>query len=343
MHKRTQRESNPFPYTDSNKRYYTYDYYMKQKFGGKCVRIPLDAGFSCPNIDGRCGTGGCIYCSPRGSGDFAQLSSLSISEQFAKTRAILSNKWDTTRCIAYFQAHTNTYAPVPLLRQKYEEALAQPGVVGMSIATRADCLPEDVLALLSDISERTALTVELGLQSSDDRTAERIHRGHRYAAFCDGYTALRTHCPRVRICVHLIFGLPGEGREEMLRSVRDVALLMPDEVKLHLLHVLRGTALAGIYEAGGYIPMERQDYIDTVTDALTLLPPTTVIDRLTGDGMADALLAPEWSRKKVTVINDIDKQLYRKNQWQGIYYQNPLYDLSNLFKHESGGSTHETI
>ncbi len=320
MKRQAQRETNPFPYSDSNKRYYTYDYYMKQTFGGKCVRIPLDGGFTCPNIDGRCGRGGCIYCSPRGSGDFAADASLSIAEQFAKTRETLSHKWNTDRCIAYFQAHTNTYAPVAVLREKYREALFLPGVVGMSIATRADCLPPDVLALLRELSEQTALTVELGLQSSNDQTAVRIGRGHDYATFLRGYTNLRETCPRVRICVHLIFGLPGEGREEMDQSVRDLALLAPDEVKLHLLHVLQNTALAQMYTSGAYSPMTREDYIDTVVSALTHLPPETVIDRLTGDGMEATLLAPLWSKKKITVINDIDKQLYSQNLWQGKYY-----------------------
>ena len=318
----TQAQSNPFPHSDSNKRYYTYDYYLRETFGGKCAKLPLDAGLTCPNVDGRCGRGGCIYCSDRGSGDFAPRPTLSIQEQIRVQKEILSKKWDTSRCIAYFQAHTNTYAPADVLRRLYGEALREEGIVGLNIATRADCLPEEVLALLGELAEQTVLTVELGLQSSNDETARRINRGHTFATFCEGFSALRKAGKgKLRIGVHLILGLPGEGREEMLRTVRDVAALHPDEVKLHLLHVLRGTPLATLWERGEYHPMEREDYIRTVADALELLPPDTVIGRLTGDGMAEELLAPLWSRKKTTVINDIDKLLYQRSSHQGRLYE----------------------
>ena len=315
--KTTQRELNPYKNSDSNKRYYTYEYYLRQTFGGKCAKIPLDGGFTCPNIDGRCGRGGCIYCSDRGSGDFAASAALSISEQFEETKRKLGSKWSTERCIAYFQAHTNTYAPLPILREKYEEALSKEGVVGLNIATRADCLEDDTVEYLATLAERTVLTVELGLQSSNDKTAAIINRGHSFREFCRGYEKLKTASEKINICVHIIFGLPGESREDMLRTVRDVARLKPHQVKIHLLHVIRGTALAKMYERGEYTPMEREDYIETVCDALELLPPETVIGRLTGDGMAETLLAPLWSMKKVTVINDIDKTLYARDSYQG--------------------------
>ena len=320
MKKDNQAKTNPYPHSDTNKRYYTYDYYLKQTFGGKCAKIPLDAGMTCPNIDGRCGKGGCIYCSGRGSGDFAAAPTLSIEEQYRLVREQLSHKWSVERCIPYFQAHTNTYAPLSQLRPLFEVALALPGAVGLNIATRADCLPPDVVDYLSDLSERTVLTVELGLQSAHDRTAEIINRGHTWAQFCQGYEALRAAGERIQICVHLIFGLPGETREDMLETVRLVAALRPHQVKIHLLHVLEGTALARMYKAGQYIPMERADYVETVVQALALLPPDTVIGRLTGDGMGKALLAPEWSRRKVSVINDIDKELFAKGLYQGIYF-----------------------
>ena len=318
--KQTQAANNPFPYSDTNKRYYTYDYYLKKTFGGKCAKIPIDAGFTCPNIDGRCGVGGCIYCSARGSGDFAE-SGLSISEQYRVTREKLSSKWSTVRCIPYFQAHTNTYAPTARLRSLYEEALALPDVVGLNIATRADCLEEDAVAYLAEIAERTVLTVELGLQSTDDETARRINRGHTFAEFLAGYQRLRAASDKIGICVHLIFGLPEEDEETMLRSVGEVAKLQPDQIKLHLLHVLRSSRLGAMYERGEYCPMERERYIDIVTRALTLLPQETVIARLTGDGMAEDLLAPDWSRKKVSVINDIDKRMYELDLWQGKFFE----------------------
>ena len=315
--KKTQASLNPFPNSETNKRYYTYDYYLKKTFGGKCAKIPLDAGFTCPNIDGRCGVGGCIYCSSRGSGDFAADAALSLREQYELTRKTLAGKWRTDRCIPYFQAHTNTYAPTAVLREKFEEALALPGVVGMNIATRADCLEEETVAYLAELAERTVLTVELGLQSVHDKTATLINRGHTFAEFLEGYGRLRRASDKIGICVHLIFGLPEESDEEMLDSVRRVAALAPDQVKLHLLHVLRSSRLGRIYEAGGYRPLERERYISLVVRALELLPPDTVIARLTGDGMGEDLLAPEWSRKKVSVINDIDKKLFEENTYQG--------------------------
>ncbi len=201
---------NPFPYSDTNKRYHTYDYWLKATFGGKCVKIPLDGGFSCPNMDGRCGVGGCIYCSGRGSGDFAESPTLPLREQYDRQREFLSKKWPVERCIPYFQARTNTYAPVERLRAVFEEVLTYPGVVGLNIATRADCLPEEVVSLLRELSERTVLTVELGLQTAHDATAARINRGHTYGDFIDGYNRLRAGAPKALTCIHLIFGLPGE-------------------------------------------------------------------------------------------------------------------------------------
>ncbi len=312
-----QSQTNPYPNSDSNKRYYTYDFYLKRTFGGKCAKIPLDAGFTCPNMDGRCGVGGCIYCSSRGSGDFAESATLPISEQYARARERLSSKWSVERCIPYFQARTNTYASVREIRERFEAALACEGVVGLNVATRADCLPQDVLAYLADISERTTLCVELGLQTVHDTTAERINRGHTFEDFLVGYRNLRSAAPKAQICVHLILGLPNETDEMMLESVRRVGELKPDMVKLHLLHVLRGTRLAEMYESGEYVPLERERYVRLVAESIALLPENTVIARLTGDGMADDLLAPDWSRKKTTVINDIDKYLYSHNMWQG--------------------------
>ena len=317
MKKVTQRSENPYKNTDSNKRYYTYDYYLRRRFGKKVAKIPLDIGLSCPNIDGRCGVGGCIYCSGRGSGDFAESPTLSVSEQYARTREKLSSKWSTASCIAYFQAHTNTYAPLEFLKKNFEEALSLEGVVGLNIATRADCLESDVCEYLAELAERTVLTVELGLQSSSDATAERINRGHTYGQFLDGYRRLRESSGKIEICVHIIFGLPGESREDMLRTVRDVAALQPDQVKIHLLHVLRGTVMGDIYERGEYTPLAKEEYVSLVADAIELLPTDTVVARLTGDGMADDLLAPDWSRKKVSVINDIDKLLYERGTYQG--------------------------
>ena len=315
--KKTQVQTNPYKNSDTNKRYYTYDYYLKQTFGGKCMKIPLDAGFTCPNIDGRCSTGGCIYCSDRGSGDFAPQSVIPVEEQFEIVKDQLSSKWKTDKYIPYFQAHTNTYAPLEVLREKYEAVVGLEGVVALNIATRADCLPNDVVEYLGELAERVPLTVELGLQTSNDATAEFINRGHTFADFKDGFKRLRAMSEKIGICVHIIFGLPGEDREAMLTTVREVAKLHPEQVKIHLLHVISGTKMAEIYERGEYTPLEKEEYVELVADALELLPPDVVVARVTGDGMADSLLAPEWSRKKVSVINDIDKLLYERGSWQG--------------------------
>ena len=316
-----QSDINPYELSDTNKRYQTYDYYLKKTFGGKCMKLPVDAGFTCPNIDGKCSVGGCIYCSSRGSGDFAQEASISVTEQLQITKDQLSSKWKTNSCIPYFQAHTNTYAPLSVLKEKYEEALAFEGAVGLNIATRADCLPDDVVGYLAEIAERTTLTVELGLQTVHDSTAFVINRGHTFEEFVEGYNKLRAASKKINICVHLIFGLPGEDMAMMEESVRTLAKMRPDQVKLHLLHVIEGTALADMYLAGKYTPMEREDYIAMICRALTLMPKETVIGRITGDGMQSQLLAPDWSRKKTAVINDIDKKMFENNLYQGKNFE----------------------
>lgn len=313
----TQRESNPYKNTDSNKRYFTYDYYLRRTFGGKCVKIPLDIGCTCPNIDGTRGSGGCIYCSSRGSGDFAPESTLTVTEQYQKGIEMMSKKWDVTRTIPYFQAHTNTYAPTDFLREKYYEALSLPNVVGMNIATRADCLSAETLALLAEIAEKTVLTVELGLQSTSDKTASLINRCHTYEDFVNGYTALRKASDRINVCVHIINGLPGETFADMEKTAKDIACLSPEQVKIHLMHVIRGTVLCDMYSRGDYTPLTEEEYIRIVARQLTLLPPDTVIGRITGDGVASDLVSPLWSLKKTQVINDIDKYMYSEDLWQG--------------------------
>ncbi len=321
----TQRESNPFAFSDTNKRYHTYDYYLRHTFGEKCVKIPLDGGFTCPNRDGRCGTGGCIFCSAEGSGEFNAPASLPIAEQYRIRREQLKQKWPSFKCIPYFQAHTNTYAPLSRLKELFEEALSLPDAVGISIATRADCLPEEVILYLAELSERTAVTVELGLQTMHDQTAARIRRGYPFSVFEKSYAALRRLAPRVRIGVHLILGLIGENDEMMVETVQKVAELCPDEVKFHLLYVIEGTEMAEIYRNNGYFPMEREAYVDLVVRAIELLPPTVVVGRLTGDGDRKKLLAPLWSTDKRRILNEIDKKFYANNSFQGKRFCDSSY------------------
>ena len=315
----SQAENNPFVFSDTNKRYHTYDYYLKHRFGGKCAKIPLDCGFTCPNIDGKCGTGGCIYCL---GGSGARLSSglLPLAEQYRQGREKISSKWDTKKCIPYLQAYSNTYTSPDVLGKILNEVSDFEGAVMVDIATRADCLDSGIIEVLQRVSEKIPVTVELGLQSANDKTAAIINRGHDFEAFVRGFEALRRGAPKVKIGVHIINGLPLESREDMKNTAKRVANLHPDLIKIHLLHVLDGTVLGEMYKRGEYSPMEREEYISTVCDQIELLPPDIVIERVTGDGIACELLAPEWSKKKVTVINDIDKELYRRNTYQGKLY-----------------------
>lgn len=304
-----------FPYSDIGKRYHTYDYYLKHTYGSKCAKIPLDGGFSCPNRER--GVGGCIYCSSRGSGDFCSVLP-SLTEQFRAEYERLSEKWGKRLpAIPYFQAYSGTYAPAEVLREKYEEVLRikEVPMVSMSIATRPDCLPGDVLGYLEELNKRIPLTVELGLQSMHDATLLRIRRGHDLACFDDAFRNLRA--AGIAVCVHIINGLPGEDEGMMLDTARHLADLRPEFLKIHMLHILSGTALAEEYGAGGMELISREDYIRVVCEQIALLPPEVVICRVTGDGAQDALIAPEWTKNKRAVLNGIDRYLAEHDLYQG--------------------------
>lgn len=305
---------NKFRFSNDNKRYHTWNYHLQEKFGCKVFKVALNGGFTCPNIDGTKGVGGCVYCLG-GSGDFAGDPSHNILVQFEEIKERMHKKWHSAKYIPYFQAHTNTYASAQVLRERFEGVLAQDNVVGISIATRADCLEEDVLQYLSELNERTYLIVELGLQTIFDETGDRINRCHTYAEFLKGYNKLK-ECG-INICVHLIDGLPGESREMMLESARTVALLRPHCVKLHLLHVLEGTRLANMYRNGEFELMTREEYVETIVNQLEVFPPETIIQRLTGDGGRDSLIGPLWSLKKFVVLNEIDKLMLKRDTYQG--------------------------
>lgn len=304
-----------FIYSDDNKRYHTWNYHLRHKFGCKVMKIALNAGFTCPNIDGRKGHGGCTYCSDLGSGDFAGNPEDTILQQFEEIKDRMHNKWKEGKYMPYFQAHTNTYAPVEVLKKRFEPVLRQQDIVGISIATRADCLPCDVLDYLLELNERTYLIVELGLQSIYDKTGEIINRCHTFDEFLEGYNKLRER--NINVCVHLIDGLPGETPEMMIESARRVGELKPHCVKLHLLHILKGTVMANQYEHGEFRLLERDEYVDIIVRQLEVLPPETVIQRLTGDGGRDSLIGPLWSLKKFEVLNAIDKEMEKRDTWQG--------------------------
>jgi len=303
-----------FIYSDSNKRYHTYNYFLKQKFGTKVAKLSLDAGFSCPNIDGTKGYGGCTYCSGRGSGDFAGDPSKSLQSQMEQQKAIMSKKWPNCKFIAYFQAHTNTNAPLEKLKTCFESVLTR-DVVGISIATRADCVDEEKADYLAELSQHTFVEVELGLQSVFDVTGERINRCHSYEEFLHGFQLLKER--NIPVCVHLINGLPGENREMMLESAYRVGQLHPHSVKLHLLHVIEGTVLAQQWRNGEFPLLEREEYVSILCDQLELLPEDIVIQRITGDGDKSTLLGPLWSMDKKKVMNAIDMEMARRNSYQG--------------------------
>ena len=314
----SQVETNPFKYSDTNKRYHTYNYYLKQKFGVKCAKIPLDCGFTCPNIDGTVGHGGCIYCS--GGSTWGQSRALApLLEQYRQGIEVMKGKWDTNSFIPYLQAYTNTHTSPDNLRKILDHVSKFEGAVMIDIATRADCLSDEIISVLDKASSVIPITVELGLQTANDKTAEKINRCHTFSTFEDGFRRLRNGAPNVKIGIHIINGLPGESTEDMKNTATRVAILHPDLIKIHLLHVLRNTPLAEIYASGEYVPMEREKYISVVCDQLEILPPDIVIERVTGDGLDSELVSPLWSKKKVTVINDIDKELVRRNSYQGKY------------------------
>lgn len=298
------------PYRDLNT-------YYRSIFGRKAAKISLDAGFTCPNRDGTLGARGCLFCSAGGSGDFAEDAALSIAEQIERGKTQTAKKWENPAYIAYFQAFTNTYAPVPLLRQKYDEALACAGVEGLSIATRADCLPDDVLDLLAEYQKRTQLWVELGLQTAKESTAAYIRRGYPNVVF---ENAVRELARRgISIVVHIILGLPDETREDLLATIAYLNRLPIRGIKLQLLHVPADSDLAAVYLAGGYQPLTKEEYISLAADCIAHLREDIVLHRLTGDGDRKTLLAPLWSMDKRSVLNGLHRYLKENGIRQGMY------------------------
>ncbi|WP_341878038.1 TIGR01212 family radical SAM protein [Defluviitalea saccharophila] len=301
-----------------DKPYYSLNYFLRQKFGEKVFKISLDGGFTCPNRDGTLSKNGCIFCSGRGSGDFAPPAILPITEQFNRSRALLKDKWKSGKYIVYFQAFTNTYGPVDVLRKKYEEALSLPNVVGIAIATRPDCLSKPVLDLLDEINKKTYLWVELGLQTMHEDTAVLIQRGYPLSCFEEAVNNLSKR--NIDTVIHMILGLPGESKSDMLSSIKYAAKQPIQGIKLHLLHIIKDTPLYEYYLKNPFHVLTMDEYIDLVIDCIELLPPHMVIHRITGDGPKALLAAPLWSKNKKAVLNGIHKRLKERNTWQGKLY-----------------------
>ncbi|NCC80258.1 MAG: TIGR01212 family radical SAM protein [Clostridia bacterium] len=305
--------------TWNDKRYHSLNYFLREKFNEKVYKISLDAGFSCPNRDGTLNGTGCIFCSERGSGDFAGDRNFSIQKQFDDISAMMEKKWKNGKYIAYFQAYTNTYAEPSVLREKYQEAIGQEGVVALSIATRPDCLGEEVLEVLSEFRGKVYTFVELGLQTVSDRTGRMINRGYDLPVFEEAVRSLRAL--DIDVVVHVIFGLPGETREDMLRTVKYLAGMDIQGVKFHLLHLMKDTPMVHLYERGKLVFLEMEEYVSLVAESITLLPEHVVIHRTTGDAPRELLIGPMWSLNKWEVLNAIDDYFRKHDLYQGKNYR----------------------
>lgn len=305
----------------NDKPYHSLDYELKKTYGEKIYKIALNAGMTCPNRDGTCGTRGCIFCSAGGSGEFAAAGD-TLAAQLARGRAAFRNKKTGCRSIAYFQAYTNTYAPVERLGALYRRALEEPSVIGISIATRPDCLGGGVLALLDTLRQEypdKSLWIELGLQTIHERTADLIRRGYALPVFEKAIKDLQKL--QIPIIAHVILGLPGEDKEDMLATCRYLAARQIDGIKLQLLHVLKGTDLVRSYEEKTFRTLSLMEYIDLVISCLEVLPPDMVVHRVTGDGPKDLLIAPLWSLDKRRVLNTLHQEMKRRGTWQSAAYE----------------------
>lgn len=285
--------------------YYSFNKYLRDTFGDKVYKISINAGFTCPNRDGTLGTRGCIFCSRGGSGDFAEPSSLSITEQIENGKRRVENKIKSGKYIAYFQAFTNTYAPVNVLREKFFEAINNKDIIALSIATRPDCLPDNVISLLDELNKIKPVFVELGLQTIHQKSAEYIRRGYTLSVYDEAVEKLRSI--GVNIVTHVIIGLPNETKEDMLKTVQYVCNAGTNGIKLQLLHVLKNTDLADEYKSGKFQTLEMDEYLDIIKACVEIIPKSVVIHRLTGDGAKKDLIAPLWSADKKKVLNAINK------------------------------------
>ena len=304
-----------FVFSNTNKRYNTLDYYYKEKFHSKVFKISLNAGFSCPNLDGTVGFGGCIYCSKTGSGEFAGCKEDSLKQQFDNIKKIMLKKWPSGKFIGYFQARTNTYADVNILKKLYETVLSFDNVIGLNIATRPDSISEECLDYLTELNKKTYLTIELGLQTTNEKTAKLINRCHTLECFESMVKKLRER--NIDVVVHIINGLPYETKEDMLNTVKYLNTLDIQGIKIHMLSILKDTPLEKLYQQKKFKVLNKEEYIDIVIEQLELLRPEIVIHRITGDPKVEDLIEPNWLIKKFCVLNDIDKEMVRRQSNQG--------------------------
>ena len=304
-----------FKYSLDNKRYHTLNYYLKNRFHEKVYKVSLNAGFTCPNIDGTKGYGGCIYCSKTGSGEFGGNINDDLITQFNKVKEVMDKKWHG-KYIAYFQARSNTYAPVNILKERYETVLKLDNVIGLFIATRCDCITDECLDYLTLLNKRTYLTIELGLQTIHENTSKLINRGHTLKEFTDTVKRLRER--NIDVVVHIINGLPYETKEMMLETVKFVNTLDIQGIKIHMLNIIKDTPLETLYNKEHFHVLTKEEYIDIVINELELLDSKIVIHRITADPNPKTLIEPTWLLKKTVLLNDIDKEMKKRNTYQGI-------------------------
>ena len=309
---------NPFVYSDDNLRYHSYSYYLKHKYHHKTAKVPLDASFSCPNRDGSKGYGGCRFCSSSGSGDFVSDHTIGLMRQYDEGLKRMQAKWPDALGIAYFQAYSNTYAPLDDLKEIYTPFFEREDIAEISIATRPDCLDAEKIAWFSEMQKKKPLTVEMGLQSIHEKTMEKMNRQHTSEELYETVAQLKQ--ASIRTTLHIINGLPEESAEMMLETAEKVAGLKADGIKIHMLNILKSSALYQDYLKEPFSLLSREEYVDIVVRQLELLPPEMVIERLTGDGMADELVKPQWIIKKTVVLNEISKLQKKRNTYQGKYY-----------------------
>lgn len=304
---------------DQNKRYHSWNYALRQQFGEKIFKVPIDGGFDCPNRDGTVAHGGCTFCSVSGSGDMIVAPEDPLPIQFQKEIDMMHQKWPgVAQYIVYFQNFTNTHAPLAVIKERFEQVVNLPGVVGLSIGTRPDCLPDDVVEYLAELNERLYLWVELGLQTTYEQTSELINRAHSYQTYLAGVAKLRKH--NIRVCTHLINGLPGETYEMMMENVKRTILDSDIQgIKLHLLHLMRNTRMLRDYHEGRLRLLGFKEYVDIICDQLELIPQDIIIHRLTGDAPFESIVGPMWSLKKWEVLNAIDQEMLRRDSYQGKF------------------------
>ena len=305
-----------FKYSNTNKRYHTFDYYLKQKYGSKVFKVSLNAGFSCPNRDGTKGVRGCAFCSSFGGGENGGNVEENLNTQFENIKKIMQLKWPNGKCIAYFQAFSNTYAPIEKLKEIYDPFFNRDDIVAISIATRADCLDDHIIDYLSSLNKKKELWIEIVLQTFNEESAKRFNRGYDNALFIDRVNMLRKH--NINVTIHIINGLKGETEQDMINTCIELNKLDIQGIKIHSLNIVKGSIWGDEYLTNPFPIMTREEYIDTVIKQLEVLREEIVIQRLTSDPIMDELIAPLWNNNKTQLLNDIDKEMVKRNTYQGI-------------------------